>query len=1021
MAFEARILGPVEAARDGRSVPLGSPKQKAVFALLVLDAGRVVSTDRLVDELWGERPPESPSSSLQVYISRLRRSLRIDAAGPDDAGEEVRLRRRGAGYQLDIPDRSVDADLFADLVAGGRTMLADRPADARQVLEEALALPRGPALADVVSSLGPSGAAEAQRLDDLRLLAQQARLEALLAQGDAVTAAADAAALVQEHPLREGLHEALMLALYRSGRQSEALAAYDSVRRELARSLGMDPGAALRDLHARILRHDPALEPVVNLRTAPAAVPAAADRQTSPPAGSARATGSRLPEPLTSFVGREADVDEVVRSVRRSRLTSLVGTGGAGKTRLALAAARATGAVYWVDVAVLEDPAVVPHVVGLALAGHEATDGSPLDAAIDHLGDRDALLVLDNCEHLVAACADVVQRLLAGCPGLRALVTSREPLGVPGEVIWPVHPLTLPPAGLPLAPADAVRSAAVRLWCDRAAAALRGFTLDDGTVATVVRICRRLDGLPLAIELAAARLRVLSLEEIADALDRRLAVLVAQDRGQPARHRTLYATLDWSFRLLTAEERRLLAELSVFHGGFTLDAVSAVRAPAADGERRSSLDLVSALIDRSLVMVADRGRPTRYRLLETVRLFAAEHLPAEESRAVEDRHLAYFGRLAGTAEARLTGPAQQEWLDLLDADIANLIGALRWSVGAGAAPEAGLRLVSALWRFWYLRGHYSAGREWLDAALAAAVTAPEALRAKALAAGGRFAYLQGDYAVAEQRLEQALAGYRSQADTAGIAYVQQSLGSVARERGDYPRSRVLHRESRRLWRAEDRPDEVARSSNYLAFVAWLDEEWDEALRECGQALEFFSSAADGEGSTWSLIVRGAVAAARGDLATARAQLEEAQRHSASTGYREGVAWSLNLLGVVALRSDEPATARGLLSESLRAHWELGDRWRTASVLVALAAAEHELGDSPRAGRLLGAAEALRLRLAVPVPKVERRDLATVTAALSATLGAARLAAVAETGAGTRLEQTVQQALSRSVHPGDEVP
>jgi predicted ATPase/DNA-binding SARP family transcriptional activator len=1002
MAFEARILGPVEAARDGRSVALGSPKQKAVFALLVLGAGHVVSTDRLVDELWGEHPPDSPSSSLQVYISRLRRSLQTHDQDP----EAVRLVRRGAGYQLDLPDRSVDAHLFADLVGDGRAMLAERPADARQLLEEALALPRGPALADVVAGLGPTGVAEAERLDELRLVAQEALLQALLAQGDAMTAAADAAALVREHPLREGLREALMLALYRSGRQSEALTAYDAVRRELRRQLGVDPGAGLRELYARILRHDPALEP--------AAVPVPATRRDSPPARTGPPAG-RLPEPLTSFVGREADVGAVVRSVRGSRLTSLAGTGGAGKTRLALAAAHAAGpfpgGTWWVDLAVLDDPAIVPRVVGLALSGHDTPGGSPLDVAIDQLGDQDTLLILDNCEHVVAACADVVRRLLTGCPRLRVLVTTREPLGVPGEVIWPVDPLTVPPPGVRLTPAVAVRSPAVRLWSERAAAALPGFALDEDNVGTVVRICRRLDGLPLAIELAAARLRVLSLEEIADALDHHLAVLVAQDRGQPARHQTLQATLDWSYRLLPEGERRLLAELSVFHGGFTLEAVSAVRAPAAD--RRSSLDLVSGLIDRSMVMVADRGRPTRYRLLETVRLFAVEQLSAEDRRAVGDRHLAHFRGLAETAEARLAGPGQQQWLDLLDADVANLIGALSWSVGAGAAPEQGLRLVSALWRFWYLRGHYTAGREWLDAALTAAVRAPAALRAKALAAAGRFAYLQGDYAIAEQRLEEALTGYRSQRDGAGIAYVQQSLGSVARERGEYPRSRALHRESRRLWQAENRPDEVARSSNYLAFVAWLAGDRDEALRECAQALEYFSTTSDGEGSTWPLIVRGALAVAHQDLPGARVQLEGALASSVAAGYREGVAWSQNLLGVLALREQDAATARSLLSDSLRAHWDLGDRWRTASVLVALAAAEHELGDPLWAGHLLGAADALRSRLGVPVPAAERADLASVTAALAAGCGEDRLASAAATGAATRLEQTIQQALTRS--------
>ncbi|NAZ88713.1 AfsR/SARP family transcriptional regulator, partial [Kineococcus indalonis] len=264
MVFEAKVLGPVEAVRDGRAVALGSPKQRAVFALLVLNAGRVVPTERLVEELWGEHPPDSPSSAVQVYVSRLRRSLRADPpTGPPAAQEQapVTLRRRGGGYQLDLPGRCVDAEQFATLVASGRELLAQRPADARQVLEEALALARGPALADVVATLGPTGAAEARRLDDLRLLAEQARLQALLAQGEAATAAADAGALVRRHPLQEDLRALHVLALYRSGRQAEALAAYEEVRRQLAEELGVDPGAALRALHDRVLRQDPALDP----------------------------------------------------------------------------------------------------------------------------------------------------------------------------------------------------------------------------------------------------------------------------------------------------------------------------------------------------------------------------------------------------------------------------------------------------------------------------------------------------------------------------------------------------------------------------------------------------------------------------------------------------------------------------------------------------------------------------------------------------------------------------------------
>jgi tetratricopeptide (TPR) repeat protein len=573
-----------------------------------------------------------------------------------------------------------------------------------------------------------------------------------------------------------------------------------------------------------------------------------------------------------------------------------------------------------------------------------------------------------------------------------------------------VLPLAVPTTAERQDRAAVAASPAVRLWCERAAAALHGFELDDANAATVVRICRRLDGLPLAIELAAARLRVLSLDDIADALDEHLEMLVASDRGVPDRHRNLRATLDWSYRLLSELEQHLLAQLSVFHGGFTLDGAAAVRAPSPGDP--TTLDVVSGLVDRSLVMVAERGRPTRYRLLETVRSFAWEHLAAfGEAESVSDRHLGYLLDLAEAAESGLTGPDQHRWLDVLDGEVADLVAALRWSVGAGTSPESGLRLVSTLWRFWYLRGHYAAGRTWLDAALSAAVDAPERERAKALAAAGTFAYLQCDYPTAVQRLDAALDTYRALDDDAGTAAVLQSLGCVARERADYATSRALHVRSRQLWQSAVRPAEVARSSNFLGFVAWLEGDWAPALEECDQALDFFQSTGDAEGCAWSLIVQGGVACYSGDHDAAGELLTESRRLSETTGYREGVAWSLDLLGVDALRSGRPLDARGLLLGSLREHWELGDTWRTASVLEGLADAGSRTEEPLGACRLLGAAQALRGRLGAPTPMVEASALAALSARLAADVGDGRLASALAAGRRTPLEQVVSQVLT----------
>ena len=529
MTFEARILGPVEASRDGRPVPLGSPKQRAVFALLVLNGGKVVSTDRFVSELWGDDPPGSPISTLQVYISRLRRSMgSLDGDGADGVTPHgsVSLVRRSPGYQLTLPEGAVDADRFRELVSRARSHLHADPAGARGILEHALELQRGSALADVLDVLGPNAAAEAQRLDDLWLTAQQLRLEAMLANGDAVAAAADAAALVREHPLREGLHAVLMLALYRSGRQAEALQAFEAVRNELDQQLGVDPGPALRELQLQILRQDPQLSPALpEPRPAPveSGPDAVLERHESVPSHVPGPATGWVPEPLTTLVGREQDVGDVAASLARGRLTSLTGTGGAGKTRLALAVVTLVRAAYpagvwWVDLSTVTDPDSVARLVAAAIGGRELADRPLLQSAVAQIGAGVGLLILDNCEHLAGASAEAVHQLLLGCRGLRVLVTTREPLGVPGERVWPVQPLGVLPDGRTPSFAEVAESPATRLWCERASTALPGFELTEDNAPLVARICRQLDGLPLAIELASARLA---------------GALPGRDRGSP--------------------------------------------------------------------------------------------------------------------------------------------------------------------------------------------------------------------------------------------------------------------------------------------------------------------------------------------------------------------------------------------------------------------------------------------------------------------------------------------------------
>ncbi|CUW31341.1 ATP-binding protein [Streptomyces reticuli] len=557
------ILGPVEIhTDDGTPLDPGGPRPRALLTLLLLDAGRPVSVRRLLDGLYGAEPPAGAVAALQSQISRLRRRL-----APHTGIDAV-----PAGYTLAVDPDAVDAHRFARLAAEGRTALAagDHPR-AAALLRDALALWRGPALPDL-----PDAHADRARLEELRRAAVPDRIEAELGSGRGPELVAELRALLRRHPLDERLYGQLMRALHAAGRPAEALAVYEEARRTLAGELGADPSPELSALHLHLLRD-----------------------------GAGAPARPRLPAQLTRFVGREAELSRIDRALADSRLVTLTGPGGVGKTRLALEAARTRAGtppdVCLVELAPLADGARIPYAVLAALGvrdGFRSPATDALDRLLAVLADREVLVVLDNCEHLVDAAARTVALLLGACPGVRVLATSRESLGITGELLVPVPPLPEEPA--------------VRLLRDRARAVRPDF--DDH--ARVPEICRALDGLPLAIELAAARLRTLSVEELADRLHDRFRVLARGDRAKAPRHRTLRAVVEWSWELLDAEERDLASRLTVFAGGATLDAVAAVcGVPYPE-------DPLASLVEKSFLEVSDG----RYRMLETIRTFAAESL-----------------------------------------------------------------------------------------------------------------------------------------------------------------------------------------------------------------------------------------------------------------------------------------------------------------------------------------------------------------------------------------------------------
>ncbi|WP_182897613.1 BTAD domain-containing putative transcriptional regulator [Microbispora sp. H10830] len=677
------ILGPTEARPDGdRPVPVGGPGLRALLGLLLLNAGRVVTTDRLIDGLYGAEPPSGADNALQAQVSRLRRHL----------GDLVV--REPAGYRLAVDPDDVDASRFERLAAEGRRALdAGDPARAAGLLGQALALWRGPALADVPDA--PFAPAQAARLEELRLSAAEDLAEAGLALGRHRDLLPELQERIAAHPLRERSRGQLMRALYAAGRPAEALAAYDDARRVLAEELGADPSAELSAIHLAVLRSDPALTPA------------------------SAAPGGR-PVPLTSLVGRAAELERIEALLAEARLVTLTGPGGTGKTRLALeAATRWPGEVCLVELAPLTDGADVPQAVLGALGlretavtiptpGTRQTTADPVARLVAALTLRPVLLVLDNCEHVVEEAALLADRLLAACPALRVLATGREALGITGERLCPVPPLRVPPPGDELAVADALAYPAVGLFVERAAAVTPGFVLAPGDVEHVLRICRALDGLPLAVELAAARLRSLPLARIAARLGTddgtadmgpegdapRFALLSRGSRTAQPRHRTLRAVVEWSWDLLDEPERALARRLTVFAGGATLEAAERVCGlPDTDG-------VLASLVDKSLVEVVD----DRYRMLETIRAFCAERLAeAGESEPMRKAHLAYVLDLVTTADPHLRGPDQIEWLRRLDGERDDLQAALRHAVRAGDVAPA-LRMLSAMSGYWILRG-----------------------------------------------------------------------------------------------------------------------------------------------------------------------------------------------------------------------------------------------------------------------------------------------------------------------------
>ena len=632
-ALRVRLLGPVAATRNGTSIDVGGKRSQTLLAVLALHPGEAISADRLIDELWSGEPPDGAAITLRTYVSRLRNAF----------GEPSPIEHLGSGYALRIERDNVDALDFERLAReGDRALERRRHRVAARLFDAALDLWTG----EPFGGLAVEGTlrSESLRLGELRLHVVEQRFEALLAMGGASELVDELERLVSEHPYRERLWRDLMLALYRSDRQADALAAFHRARSALDEQLGIEPGEQLAALEGAILRHE---------------VPE--------PEAAAPATRSTIPAPLTSFVGREAAQRDVAELIGSHRLVTLAGVGGAGKTRLAIEVGRhvaddfSSGAVF-VDLAAVSEPGLLVPQVAAAIGLGEGA-GSPIDRVAEALRDREMLLILDNCEHLRDATAAMTQRLLQDGPDVRVLATSREVLGVAGEAAYTVTPLQAPDADA--TPADIRAAEAVRLLLARIARAPAD--LDEDGLRTAAQICRDLDGLPLAIELAAARTTALTLDEIAARLADRFRFLVSWRRLAPARHQTLREAMDWSFDLLAPPEQRLLAALSVFPGPFTLDGVTEV---CLDGDGDAALQLIERLVDASLVVPTDVDGQMRYGLLATVRQYAGERLDPEAAIPLRERLARHVRYRLGLAQALLlAGETDRAISELADIDL----------------------------------------------------------------------------------------------------------------------------------------------------------------------------------------------------------------------------------------------------------------------------------------------------------------------------------------------------------------
>lgn len=740
-----------------------------------------------------------------------------------------------------------------------------------------------------------------------------------------------------------------------------------------------------------------------------------------------RTAFGNLPIPLSTFIGREHEISEIHKLLLSDRLVTLTGPGGCGKTRLALKVAQKIAGelgrdVWLVELASISDPTLVPQTIAAALNIREASRRDLMDILIDALSARPALLVIDNCEHLILACAHIAEMLLQNCPELEILTTSREALGITGEIAWIVPPLSLPdqqPWKNPVSAQAAVRSyqesESVQLFVARAEAIAQGFELTAENGSWVADICRRLDGIPLAIELAAARVRTLSVQQIAQRLDDRFHLLTSGSRTAPPRQQTLAATLDWSYALLSDLEQKVLQGLSLFAGGGTLDAIEAVCAREA-ARSVEVLEALSRLVDKSLVMVErpERGE-TRYRLLETIRQYAWEKL-AESGRLDEskDLYLNYLLQWAEKAEPYLHGLEQVEWLDGYEMEHDNLRAALQWCQADAEKAFLSLRLAAACGRFWRLHGYLSEGRMHLSVALSQAGAQERTMtRAQALTFSANLAYLQSDYPVMRPLAEDALSIWRElgEAGKAGTADTLDLLGELATEEGDYKSAPVMYQEALEIYKELNDIRGIGSIHMQFGWTAIRTGDYEQARHHLEEFQRLAQQVGDKTILAYALSGLGEVAVRQGQYERAISFLEQGLALTGEHGDKWGTATMLGTLGWVSLRQHDYKQMRRILGESLRVRMEINDKGGIAWCLEKLAEAKSAQVQFEDAARIFGHAEAVRNPIRSVIDPADQPEYARILSGLRLALGAEAFATLWAEGAAMRLEKVIDCALT----------